>query len=307
MHKDYTFKISIIGGGNVGATAAYALLLRGVATHLNLIDVQKEKAEGIILDLEHSLPFTSYAKLTASDDFSTCKDSNLIVITAGKKQEQGQTRLDLVNANKKIFQTIIPQIVRAVPDSIILIVTNPVDVMAYETLKISGLPPERVFGSGTILDSARFQFHISEKIGIHPRSIDAYILGEHGDSSFPVWSFANVLGKPIMEFENFSEAMAQQCYEDAKNAAYRIIHDVGYTCYSIATAIAEIAENIKEDTHQVFPLSVLLKDYYGHSDVCLSVPCALGKNGIERILKAPLDEEEQKALSKSVEILKKFQ
>lgn len=307
MNKEYTFKISVIGCGNVGATAAYALLLRGVATHLNLIDVQKEKAEGIILDLEHSLPFTSYAKLTASDDFGACEGSNLIVITAGKKQEQGQTRLDLVNANKKIFQTIIPQIVHAEPNAIILVVTNPVDVMVYETLKISGLNPSKVFGSGTILDSARLQFHIGEKLGIHPKSIDAYILGEHGDSSFPVWSFANVLGKPIQEFENFSDEMAKKCYEDAKNAAYRIIHDVGYTCYSIATAIAEIAENIKEDTHQVFPLSVLLKDYYDHSDVCLSVPCVLGKNGIERILKVPLNQEEQKNLAKSVEILRSFQ
>ncbi|MBI4994836.1 L-lactate dehydrogenase [Candidatus Peregrinibacteria bacterium] len=306
MHKDYTFKISVIGCGNVGATAAYALLLRGVATHLNLIDVQKEKAEGIILDLEHSLSFTSYAKLSASNDFGSCEGSNLIVITAGKKQEQGQTRLDLINANKKIFQSIIPQIIRAEPNAIILVVTNPVDVMTYETLKISGLNPSKVLGSGTILDSARFQFHIGEKIGIHPRSIDAYILGEHGDSSFPVWSFANVLGKPLKDFEEFNDETARQCYEDTKNAAYRIIHDVGYTCYSIATAIAEIAENIKEDTHQVFPLSILLQDYYGHNDVCLSVPCALGKNGIERVLKIPLSEEEQSALAKSVKILKSF-
>lgn len=306
MQKDYTFKISVIGCGNVGATTAYALLLRGVATHLNLIDIQKEKAQGIILDLEHSLPFTSYAKLSASNDFSTCKGSNLIVITAGKKQEQNQTRLDLAKANKKIFESIIPKIVRAEPNAILLIVTNPVDVMTYHALKISKLPFTKVFGSGTILDSARFQFHIGERIGVHPRSIDAYILGEHGDSSFPVWSNANVLGKPLAEFENFNKHTAKKCYEDTKNAAYRIIHDVGYTCYSIATAVAEIAENIKEDTHQVFPLSVLLKNYYGHSGVCLSVPCVLGKNGIEHILQTPLNQTEQKAFKNSANILKKF-
>lgn len=307
MHKEYSFKISIIGCGNVGATTAYSLLLRGVATHLNLIDIQKEKAEGIILDMEHSLPFTSYAKLTASDDFTTCSESNLIVITAGKKQEPDQTRLDLANANKKIFETIIPEIIRAEPNAILLVVTNPVDVMVFHALTISGLNPSKVFGSGTILDSARLQFHIGEKLGIHPKSIDAYILGEHGDSSFPVWSFANVLGKPLTEFEGFSEEIAEKCFEDAKNAAYRIIHDVGYTCYSIATAVAEIAANIKEDTHQVFPLSVLLQDYYGFNDICLSVPAVLGKNGIERILKVPLNQEEQNALAKSVEILKSFQ
>lgn len=301
------FKVSIIGCGNVGATAAYALLLDGVANTLALIDIQKEKAEGLRLDLEHSLPFTEYAKLQASGDFAACANSDLIVITAGKRQAPGETRLNLANANKKIFEDMIQKIVSAAPNAILLVVSNPVDVLTYETLKLSGLPWQRVFGSGTILDSARLQFHISEKIKIHPRSIDAYILGEHGDSSFPIWSFANVLGKPLKEFEGFSDKIAQECYEETKNAAYHIIHDLGYTCYSIATAIREIAKNIKEDTHQVFPLSVLLQNYYGHSDVCLSVPCVLGARGIEKTLAIPLDEKEQQALSNSVEILKSFQ
>lgn len=291
----------------MGATAAYALLLQGVSTHLTLIDIQKEKAHGLILDMEHSLPFTAYAQLSASGDLSACEGSNLVVITAGKRQSPGETRLDLVNANKKIFESMIPAIAKAAPDAILCIVTNPVDIMTYSALQISGFPRERVFGSGTILDSARLQFHISEKIKIHPRSIDAYILGEHGDSSFPVWSFANVLGKPLREFPGFTSKVAQKCYEDTKNAAYRIIHDVGFTCYSIATAVAEIARNIKEDTRQVFPLSVLLQDYYGHSDVCLSVPCVLGANGIEQTLKIPLDETEKTALANSVKILKGFQ
>ncbi len=301
------FNISIIGCGSVGATAAYALLLKGIATKLTVIDIQKEKAHGLLLDLEHSLSFTPYTKLEASGDFDAAAGSDLIVITAGKRQAQGETRLDLANANKKIFLDFIPKLVVAAPNAIFLIVTNPVDVLTHEAFKISGLPWQKVFGSGTILDSARFQFHISQKLNIHPRSIDAYILGEHGDSSFPVWSFANVLGKPLSEFPGFTKEIAQQCYEDTKNAAYRIIHDLGYTCYSIATAIAEIAKNIKEDTHQVFPLSALLQNYYGLSDVCLSVPCVLGKSGIEQTLEIPLNEEEQQNLKKSAEILRKFQ
>lgn len=300
------FKISIIGCGNVGATAAYALLLNGVASELTLIDVQKERAQGLVLDLEHSLPFTSYCKFEASDDFASCKGSNLVVITAGKRHAEGETRLDLANANKKIFQDIIPKIVSAAKEAILLVVTNPVDVLTLEALKISKFPKSRVFGSGTLLDCARFQFYISEKIKIHPRSIDAYILGEHGDSSFPVWSSATVLGKLIKEFEGFTGGIADKCYEDTKNAAYHIIHDVGFTCYSIATAIAEIAKNIKEDTHKVLTVSVLLENYYGHSDVCLSVPCVIGANGVEKVIEIPLNEKEKEQLANSVKVLKSF-
>lgn len=303
----YTFKISVVGCGSVGATTAYALLLKGIPTHLALIDIQKEKAEGLILDMEHSLPFTPAVSLSASGDFAACRDSDLIIITAGKRSAPGETRLDLAEANKKIFQSIIPKITEAAPDALLLIVTNPVDVLTYEAIRLCPrLPQGRIFGTGTILDTARFQFHISEKIKVHPRSIDAYILGEHGNSSFPVWSSANVLGKPLKTFEGFTEKIANECYEVAKNAAERIIHDVGYTCYSIATATAEIAENIKENSRHVFPLSVLLKNYYGHSDVVLSVPCVLGKDGIENILEIPLNEEEQKKLAQCVALLKKF-
>lgn len=304
MELRCAFKITIIGCGNVGATAAYSLLLNGLPTDLNLIDLDRGKAEGIMLDLEHSLPFISFAKLQASDDFSICAGSNLIIITAGKRQAPGETRLDLINANRKIFQEIIPKIAQAAPNAILLIVTNPVDVLTYEALKISKFPPCRVFGSGTILDTARFQFHISEKLKIHPRSIDAYILGEHGDSSFPVWSSANVMGKRLFDFDGFTQRVADECYETTRTAAYRVIHDVGYTCYSIATAISEIARNIFEDTHQVFMLSTLLENYYGHSDVCISIPCILGRRGIIDTIAIPLDKKEQDALAKSVKILK---
>jgi len=179
-----------------------------------------------------------------------------------------------------------------------------VDVLTYDAIQLSGFKWKRVFGSGTILDTARLQFHISEVIKIHPRSIDAYILGEHGDSSFPVWSSANVTGKSVFEFEGFSRKQADECYDKTKNAAYRIIHDVGYTCYSIATAIREITKAMFEDSHQVFMLSTLLQDYYGHDGVCLSIPCVLGRRGIVQSLRIPLNEEEQKKLNESVEVIK---
>ena len=298
------FKISVIGCGNVGATIAYALLLDGTPTELALIDINREKAEGIALDLEHSLSFTSYIKITHSDNFQDCAGSSLIIIAAGKKQAPGETRLDLAAANRTIFRDMIPKIIKAEKDAIILIVTNPVDVLTYETLKISKLPSSRVFGTGTILDTARLQFHISEKIGIHPKSIDAYVLGEHGDTSFPVYSSANIVGKPLGNFKKFTQKIAEECYKETKNAAYRIIHDVGFTCYSIATAVRQIAKAIFEDTHEVFMLSTFLENYYGHSNVCLSIPSVLGRQGIIETLEIPLNKKEQKQLKTSVQAIK---
>ena len=298
------FKVSIVGCGSVGATTAYAYLLSGTVTDLVLLDVDKNKTEGLILDLEHALPFTPNITIKASSDFKDCAGSNIVVVTAGKRQQEGESRLNLVKANKKIFADIIPKIASAAPHAIILVVTNPVDVLTYETIKLSRFPWQRVFGSGTVLDSARLQFHISKKIKLHPSSIDAYVFGEHGDTSFPVYSSANVLGKSLYDFENFSREAAEKCFKETKNAAYRIIHDQGYTCYSIATAIREITEAIFEDQHKVFPLSVLLNGYYGHKNVCLSVPCVLGRNGIEKIIEVPLSKSEQNSLAKSVKTLK---
>lgn len=300
------FKTSIIGCGNVGATIAYSYLLSGSVTDLALVDINKNLAHGLEMDLEHARSLTPNVQITSGDDYKLCEGSNLIVITAGRRQKEGETRLDLVNGNKAIFADIIPKIVAAAPDAILLIVSNPVDIMTHETIKLANLPAGRVFGSGTFLDSTRLQFHISQKLHIHPSSIDAYILGEHGDSSFPVYSSANILGKPLMEFEDFTAEMAEKCYQDTKNAAYRIIHDLGYTCYSIATAVRDITKAIFQDQHRVLPLSVMLEDYYGHSDVCLSVPCVLGRNGVEKVLNVPLDEAEKGLLDKSVETLKGF-
>ncbi len=300
------FKVSVIGCGNVGATAAYAMLLDGTPSELVLIDLNKEKAEGLDLDFSHALSFFRNIKVVGTDDYEACRDSHLIVVTAGARQKEGETRLDLVNKNKAIFADIIPKLVAVAPKAILLIVSNPVDVLTYEAAKISGFPWGRVFGTGTMLDTARFQYHISEKLCLSPRSVDAYVLGEHGDSSFPVFSSANVAGKSLYEFEGFTKQVAEECYKDTQQAAYRIIHDLGYTCYSIGVVIREIMLAIYSHAKVVVPLSVPLEDYYGHSGVALSVPCVLDSDGVSDVLKVPLDEREQEMLKKSVETLKEF-
>lgn len=297
-------KISIIGCGSVGATTAYTLLLQGLVHDLTLIDREGARAEGIMLDLEHSLSFTAAAHLRASDKMSDCKNSDIVIITAGARQKEGETRLDLCSRNKAVFSEIIPQIAAAAPNAIIIVVTNPVDVLTFHTIKISGFPWQRVIGTGTLLDTARFQFHLSEKLNINPQSISAYVMGEHGDTSFPVLSSANVMGEPLSGINGFSEQVAQECYEATRTAAYRIIHDVGYTCYSIATAIGHIVRAITQDSKEVMVVSTQLNDYYGHSEVCLSLPCVIGKAGIIKQIEVPLNEEEKKKLQHSVETVK---
>ncbi len=300
------FKVSVIGCGSVGSTAAYAMLLDSTPSELVLVDQNKDKAHGLLLDFEHSLPFVNYTKVTASDGYEACAGSQLVVITAGARQAPGETRLQLIDKNRKIFEDIIPKVAKAAPDSILLIISNPVDVLVYEALKLSGFPENRVFGSGTMLDTSRFRFHISEQLCLSPKSIEAFILGEHGDTSFPVFSSANVAGKRLFDFEGFTRKVADQCYEDTKNAAYRIIHDMGFTCYSIATVIREIMTNIFQHSKIVVPLSVKLKDYYGHSDVALSVPCVLDSSGVSEVIKVPLDQKEQEMLAESVKALKGY-
>lgn len=300
------FKVAIVGCGNVGAAAAYAMLMEGSPTELVLINRDVGKAKGLLLDFEHSMSFFEHTKLTASDDYAACKDAQLVFVTAGARQAEGETRLDLIEKNRKIFKDIIPKIAAAAPQSILVIVSNPVDVLTYEALKLSGFPSHRVFGTGTLLDTARFQFHISERLCLSPKSIDAFVLGEHGDSSFPVWSSANVSGKSLFDFEGFDQALAEQCYKDTKEAAYRIIHDLGYTAYSIGTVMKEIMVHVFQHSQVVLPLSVKLEGYHGHRDVCLSVPCVLGSQGIEEQIVVPLNEREQKDLQKSVDVLKSY-
>jgi L-lactate dehydrogenase len=298
------FKVSIIGCGNVGATAAYSMLIDGTPSEIVLVDRNKEKAEGLLLDFEHSLSFLPYTKVTASDDYAACKDSHLIFVTAGARQQEGETRLQLIDKNRAIFKEIIPALAKVAPESIIVIVSNPVDVLTYEALKLSGFPEGRVFGTGTMLDTARLRFHIGEKLCLNPQSVQAYVLGEHGDTSFPVFSSANIAGKPLFDIEGFTKEIAEECYQETKNAAYRIIHDLGYTCYSIAAVMQQIMGHVFQHSKVVVPLSVPVHNYYGQSDVALSVPCVLDSDGVTDILEIPLSKEEQEMFAKSAQALK---
>lgn len=300
-----TFKVSIIGCGNVGAAAAYAMLLDGTPTDLTLIDLRRETARGLMTDLEHILSFAPYTKLEASDRMDACSGSNLIFVTAGRRQKEGETRLQLIEGNRKIFRDIIPKIAKAVPQAILVIVTNPVDILTYEAARLAKFPSGRVFGTGTLLDTARFQFYIGQKWKVSPKSVEAYVLGEHGDTSFPVYSAAEVAGKSVTKFKGFTQKDLETCYRSTRDAAYHIIHDLGYTCYSIGVVMREIMRHVFGDSKIVVPLSTVLRGEYGLRKVALSVPCVLGARGVERIIEIPLSKEEKRLLKKSAATLKK--
>ncbi|MEM2138858.1 MAG: L-lactate dehydrogenase [Candidatus Woesearchaeota archaeon] len=304
MDDDKT-KIAIIGAGFVGSTAAYALFIEGIASEISIIDVKKEKAQGEALDLVHGMLFSKYTKVTYGSDYKLCEDADIIVITAGANQKPGETRLDLTKKNAAIMKEIVPEIVKHNKTAILLMVTNPLDVMTYLALKLSRFTPNKVFGTGTILDTARFRHNLSEYYGVNPQSIHAYILGEHGDSEFPVWSSANIAGMPLKNFEKYDLKKLDEIFHKTKNAAYEIISRKGATYYAIGLAISKVVKTILLDQHEVLPLSTLLKDYYGITDVCLSIPVVLSRNGIRKKLKIPLDKTEIKALRKSAGIIRK--
>jgi L-lactate dehydrogenase len=299
-------KVSIIGCGKVGMTAAYALLLRGVINELVLIGRTMAEIEGEQLDLEHGLNFLGAAKITASVDYSSLENSDVVVITAGAAQKPGETRLDLAAKNLAMIEEMIPEVVKHAPESVILIVSNPVDILTYRAYQIAGLPKGRIFGSGTTLDTARFRFHLAEFLKVNPKSIHAYILGEHGDSSFPALSSAIVGGQSLMSLPNFSVEKAMASYEATKSAAYKIIAAKGATYYAIGVVISQLVEHILRDSKRVMALSIPLHGYYDHYGVALSVPCVLGRNGVEQTFEIKLSWEEKAKLAKSVDTLKSF-
>lgn len=299
-------KIAIVGLGNVGATAAYALTIAGVAEEIVLLARSKDKAYGEQLDLEHGLPFLDTATIKATDSYEDLSLCDVVVVTAGAAQSPGESRLDLAKKNIAIIEDVIPKIVANAPDSTILIVSNPVDVLTAHAAKIAGLPHGRVIGSGTTLDSARFRVHLAEFLHVNPRSIHAYILGEHGDSSFPVLSSASIGGQALLTHPNFSAEKAEAAFQSAKSAAYKIINAKGATFYAIGVVIMQIVKTILRDSKTVMPISVPLTQYYGVSDVCLSVPCIVGTHGVEQVLKVALDSGEQQRLLQSAEAVKPY-
>lgn len=310
MTSQQNFKVSIIGLGHVGSTTAFSMLLDGTPSELVLLAREKSKAEGEKLDLEHALPFLNYTRITATDDYADIKDSHLVVITAGAAQKPGQTRLDLITQNLAIINDIMPKILMHAPEAVVLIIANPVDVLTYRANQIAGTADNeqgtRIFGSGTMLDTARFRHHLSELLGVNSRSIHAYVLGEHGDTSFPVYENATIGGQLLVDFPGFSKEKVDEAYQLARNAAYSIIESKGATFYAIAVVATKIMKSIYSDARTVMPVSVPLHNYYGHNDVALSIPCIVGNRGVEQILNIHLSPEEQKNLSKSAKTLKEY-
>lgn len=287
-------------------STAFALLLKGIPNELLLIGRTADKVKGEELDLEQGLSFLGSAKVKSSDNYEDLANTDVVVITAGCSQKPGDTRLDLAANNKKIIQEIIPKIVKYAPDAIVIMITNPVDILTYEAYKIAGWPKGRIFGSGTTLDTARFRFHLSEQLKVNPKSVHTYILGEHGDSSFPAVSSATIGGQSMLAMPGMTAEKAQQTYQKTRDAAYEIIAAKGATYYAIAVATAELVEAVLRDSKQVFPVSIPLHNYYGHNGVALSVPCVIGRGGVEQVIEIKLSWEEKQQLDKSVNTLKKY-
>jgi L-lactate dehydrogenase len=302
-------RVSIIGAGNVGATIAYALLIDGLAAEIVLIDSNRAKAEGEAMDLNHAAPFTHATRIWAGD-YPDCAGSAVTVLTAGSAQKPGETRLDLVKRNASIFKQIVPEVIRHNPDGIILVATNPVDVLTYAAWKISGLAYGRVIGTGTILDTARFRYLISQHLEVDPRSVHAYIVGEHGDSEVPLWSLANIAGMQLLDFckvncKEFDRQTMDEIFIQTRDAAYYIIERKGATYYAIASGVSRLLEAILRDQSTVLSVSSLIDGPYGVSDVCLSLPSVVDRGGVERVLKLELNLEEAQRLRRSAEVMKR--
>ncbi len=301
-------KCAIIGCGNVGATTAYTLMLDRLFSEIVLVDLNKKKAAGEAADLNHGLPFISPMNIYAGD-YSDLADASLIIITAGANQKPGQTRTDLVRANLRIFRSIVANIVKYNKGAILLVVTNPVDILTYATLKFSGFPPGRVIGSGTVLDTARLKYLAGQHLGVDNRNVHTFIIGEHGDSELAAWSSATVSGIPLSVFcenadLNCDIGKLKEIYESVKNAAYEIIEAKGATYYAIAESVRSIVTAIVRDEKAILPVSSLISGHYGLEDVCLGLPTVVGKDGVERVLNIPLDAEESEQLALSAEKLK---
>jgi len=300
-------KVGVVGLGRVGSSTAFALLMKGFVKELVLVDVDRKKAEGDALDLLHGTPFTRRTNVYAGD-FHDLAGSDVVVVSAGVAQKPGETRLQLLDRNVRVIKEIARQVSSFAPDSIVIMVTNPVDVLTYFFLKESGMDKKKVFGSGTTLDTARLRTLIAHHCGFSPRSVHVYVIGEHGDTELVVWSGATIGGVPLKNMcvvcGRCDSSILEKFAEETRTAAYRIIEKKGATHYAIALAVADIVESIFYDEKRVLTLSVYLEDYLGVSDVCLSVPCSLGRQGVERILELQLSEEELEKFKYSASVLK---
>lgn len=310
-----TTKVAIVGAGSVGATMAYAVLMRGAARTVALYDIDAAKVEAEVLDLGHGVQFMPMADVVGSDDIAVCADADVVVVTAGAKQRPGQSRLDLATSTIGLVRRIMPDLVEVAPDAIYLMVTNPVDLVTYAALKISGLPGGQVFGSGTVLDSSRLRYLLAKHTGIAVQNIHAYIAGEHGDSEIPLWSSATIGSVPLTSWPGMvaddgtvvgrlDEEDRRRIAEEVVSSAYRIIAGKGATNYAVGLAGSRIIEAVLGDEGRVLPVSTLLTDYRGIDDVCLSVPSVVGRHGVGARLELSMSDDELAGLRRSADALR---
>lgn len=300
-------KVAIIGCGFVGSASAFALMQSGLFSEMVLVDVNHDKAEGEALDISHGLPLARPMKIYGGS-YDDIVDAAIIIITAGANQKPGETRLDLVRKNTEIFKSIIPEMAERDCQGILLVVSNPVDVLTYVALKIGGFPKDRVIGSGTVLDTSRLKYLLGEHLGVDSRSVHAFIIGEHGDSEIAAFSSANVSGIPVHEFCELRgfyhhEKAMMDIATKVKNCAYEIIEKKQATYYGIAMAVKRICEVILRDEKSILPVSVMMEGAYGIRDVVLSMPAVVGKDGVETQVPIALDEGELGRLQESAEVL----
>lgn len=303
-------KIVIIGAGAVGSTFAFTLIRSGLFGEIVLVDANRERAEGEVMDLNHGLFFVPHVEVRAGD-YPDCTGAAVVVITAGAKQKVGETRLDLVQRNTEICKDIIARVMEHTSDSIILMVTNPVDILTYVAYKSSGLPSHMVIGSGTVLDSARFRFMLSEHCKVDSRNVHAYILGEHGDSEVAAWSLTHIGGIPILRFCSICDLSCsagdrERISEAVKDSAYHVIESKGATNFAVSLALENIVGAIMRDSNSVMTVSTPLEGQFGIGDVALSVPTVINRNGVHRVLEPPLADDELRGLRRSASVLREI-
>jgi len=306
-HAPHPRKVAVVGAGSVGATFAYALMLNGLVGEIVLIDIDRKRAEGEAMDINHAVPLSNPVRVWAGD-YSDCAGADVVVVTAGTAQRPGETRLDLVQRNAEIFKDVIPSITEHNETGILLIATNPVDVLSCVAWKLSGFPSKRVIGSGTVLDTARFRYLLSEHLDLDPRNVHAYVVGEHGDSEVPVWSLANVAGMRLQEYCrraqcDIGDDVRDRISHQVRDAAYEVIDRKGATYYAVSVALVRIVEAILRDQHTVLTVSNLVRGSYGISDVMFSLPAVIGREGVERVVELALDDEEVAALKRCANVL----
>lgn len=303
-------KIAIIGAGAVGTAVAYASAMRGDARDIVLYDINKAKVEAEALDIAHGIQFTSTGSVEGSDDIEIIRGSDLVIVTAGAKQKPGQTRLDLAESTVGLMKTIVPQIQETAPDAYHMYITNPVDIVTYAALKISGLPRNRVFGSGTVLDTSRLRYLVSRHTGVAIKNIHAYVAGEHGDSEVALWSSAEIGNVPLrhwgltLDGKLFDNELRESIAKEVVNSAYKIIEGKGATNYAIGLAASNIASAFLRDENRVLTISSLLEDWHGISDVVMAAPTLVDRNGAGRVLEPPLTLHERDGLTESASHLR---